>query len=167
MTAFKALARAAEISQQYLVAASGLGACILILAAAFMRYVLHMDFYGVEELIILSAYWLYFIGASLATREDSHISADMLTSLIKSPRKQRIVKTAQHAISLAISVLGSVWAYNYLAWSFARSPKTQVLKIPIVWMQTPILIFFVLSNCYLLGHLIADLRASGGKDGPA
>ena len=154
----KTLARAAEQIQQYILVVTGLSACLMIMTGAVMRYILHKDFYGSEELILLAAFWLYFIGASLATREDSHISADLVTSHLKSPFKRQVTRTVQHAVSLAISILASAWACKYIAWSLARSPKTPALKMPIIWMQAPILICFVFSSLYLIGHLIADIR---------
>ena len=159
MKVFNVLAAVLEAVQQYIVMFTGMASCLLIAVAAFMRYVLQVDFYGSEELIMLTAFWLYFMGASLATREDSHISADLICSLMKTPRQRRILKTIQHAISLAISVLATNWAYIYIAWSLARNPKTAVLKFPIIWLQFPILVFFILSSLYLLGHVINDIRA--------
>ena len=164
MKIFSALATALKVIQQYIVMITGLAACLLITAAAVMRYVFSVDFYGSEELIMLTAFWLYFMGASLATREDTHISADLITSLMKTERQRKILKTVQHSISLAISVLATTWAYNYIAWSLARNPKTAVLKFPIIWLQFPILVFFIFSSLYLAGHVIRDIRALGGKD---
>lgn len=159
MKVFNVTAAALAVIQQYIVMFTGLASCLLIAAAAFMRYVLHVDFYGSEELIMLTAFWLYFMGASLATREDSHISADLICSLMKTPRQHHILKTIQHTISLAISVLATSWAYNYIIWSLARNPKTSVLKFPIIWLQFPILVFFILSSLYLAGHLISNIKA--------
>ena|GEM_PF-252138 len=159
MKIFNVLAAVLEAIQQYIVMFTGMASCLLITAAAVMRYVLHVDFYGSEELIMLTAFWLYFMGASLATREDSHISADLICSLMKTPRQRRILKTVQHTISLAISALATNWAYNYIAWSLARNPKTPVLKFPIIWLQFPILVFFILSSLYLVSHVINDIRA--------
>ena len=164
MNVISALASALKNIQQYIVMFTGMAACLLIVAAAVMRYVFSVDFYGSEELIMLAAFWLYFMGAALATREDTHISADLITSLMKNDRQRNILKIVQHSISLAISVLATTWAYSYIAWSLARNPKTPVLKFPIILLQFPILAFFILSSLYLLGHVIKDVRALGGKE---
>jgi TRAP-type C4-dicarboxylate transport system permease small subunit len=165
MGAFKALAAVVKAAQRYIVIFTGAAACLLITIAAVMRYVFSKDFYGSEELIMLTAFWLYFMGASLATREDSHITADLITTLAKTPRRARILKLAQHAISLGVSAMGTSWAWNYYAWSWARSPRTAVLKFPIVWLQTPILVFFVLSTAYLVGHVVNDVRRLAKSEG--
>ena len=53
--------------------------CAMIVWWAFKRYVFASEFYGAEELILAIAFWMYFIGAYIATHEDSHISADLFT----------------------------------------------------------------------------------------
>jgi TRAP-type C4-dicarboxylate transport system permease small subunit len=40
-----------------------------------------------------------------------------------------------------------------------------VLKFPVIWLQFPILVFFVLATIYLLGHVISDFRAFGRRGG--
>ena len=69
--------------QEYICIVTGVIVCFLIVVAAFMRYVLAKDFYGSEELILLTAFWLYFIGSSLAARDDTHINADMTSLFVK------------------------------------------------------------------------------------
>ena len=48
--------------------------CAMIVWWSFKRYVFASEFYGAEELILAIAFWMYFIGAYIATHEDSHIS---------------------------------------------------------------------------------------------
>jgi TRAP-type C4-dicarboxylate transport system permease small subunit len=159
MRVYTAIASALRAAQEYIVIFTGAAGCLLITAAAIARYVFSVDFYGSEELIMLTAFWLYFIGASLATREDTHISADLLTGLMKTAGRKKILKTVQHVISLLVSTLAASWAYKYIVWSWARNPKTPVLKFPVIWMQIPILVFFVLSSLYLFAHVVRDMLA--------
>lgn len=73
---------------------AGTAVVLLIMAGAFLRYVLKIDFYGSEEIVLLFGYWLYFIGSIAAARNRSHLSADMVnvfTSVIPFP-----LTSAQH-----------------------------------------------------------------------
>ncbi|MDR2301873.1 MAG: TRAP transporter small permease subunit [Deltaproteobacteria bacterium] len=160
---FKTLAKVLTVIQQYILVVTSLSACLMIIMGAILRYFFEKDFYGSEELILLAAFWLYFIGASLATREDSHIAADLVSSHLKSPFTRLMAKTIKHAVSLCISLLASYWAYKFLAWNFARNPKTPAIKMPYILMQMPILICFILSSLYLVGHLITDIRGFRDK----
>lgn len=60
--------------------------CAMIVWWAFKRYVFASEFYGAEELILAIAFWMYFIGAYIATHEDSHISADLFTGMLKTQK---------------------------------------------------------------------------------
>ena len=144
--------------QEGIVVATGVTACVLIMINALLRYIFKLDMYGSDEVIMLSAFWLYFMGSSLATREDSHLSADFITGLMKTPRQRAILKLVQHIVSLGISVMATYWAYKYVAWSFAKSPKTPILKFPVIWLQFPIFLSFVLSDFYILCHIVSGFR---------
>lgn len=144
--------------QEGVVVATGAIACLLIMTNALLRYILKLDMYGSDEIIMLCAFWLYFMGSSLATREDSHLSADFITGLMKTPRQRAILKLVQHIVSLIISVMATYWAYKYVAWSFAKLPKTPILKFPVIWMQFPIFLSFILSDFYILCNIVAGFR---------
>lgn len=144
--------------QEGIVIATGAIACLLIIINALLRYILKLDMYGSDEVIMLCAFWLYFMGSSLATREDSHLSADFITTLIRTPRQRAILKLVQHIVSLVISVMATYWAYKYVAWSFGKAPKTPILKFPVIWMQFPIFLSFVLSDFYILCSIVMGFR---------
>ena len=163
--AFRLVSKVLFRAEEYVVVITGLMACLLIMISAFMRYVLLKDFYGAEELIILCAFWLYFIGSALASREDSHLTADLLVSLIKTPQRKAVLNIVRHGLSLVISLIVTFWTYKYIAWIMHMGPHTPVLKFPTILMQAPILISFVLMNFYILGHLIHDIRVlTAGKE---
>ena len=166
--AFRLATRALLRVEEYVVVVTGLTACVVIMTSAFMRYVLSKDFYGAEELIILCAFWLYFIGSALASREDSHLTADLLVSLIKTQRRKAALNIVRHGLSLIISLLVTFWTYKYIVWILHMGPHTPVLKFPTIFMQIPIFICFILMNLYILGHLISDIRVlSARKEEPA
>ena len=43
-----------------------------------LRYCFKQNFYGSDEVIMLFAFWLYFMGAVYGSYENSHIKADLL-----------------------------------------------------------------------------------------
>ena len=89
--------------------------CAMIVWWAAKRYLLHGEFYGAEELILAIAFWMYFIGAYVATHEDSHISADLFTGMLKTEKAKQYAKLVRLAISLIAFVL--------LTWLACRSPS--------------------------------------------
>ena len=65
---------------------TGIAVCVLIFSGAVMRYVLRTDFYGSEELILVAAFWMYFIGSAMAAKHNTQIKAEMLEMFIKNPK---------------------------------------------------------------------------------
>ena len=74
--------------------------CAMIVWWAFKRYVFASEFYGAEELILAIAFWMYFIGAYIATHEDSHISADLFTGMLKSLSISSVIRSPLCTASL-------------------------------------------------------------------
>ena len=144
--------------QEYICIITGVAICLLIAAAALMRYVLKMDFYGSEEYIMYAAFWLYFIGSSLAAREDGHINADMIGSFAKSVKVKKVFTVIRQVISLVISVITTMWSYQYIMRSVRLGPTTAVLKAPLILMQLPILISFVLMDFYIVYYIVKAVK---------
>ncbi len=149
--------------QEYICIVTGVIVCLLIVAAAFMRYVLAKDFYGSEELILLTAFWLYFMGSSLAARDDTHINADMTSLFVKNEKIKEKIALIKYILSFLISILTTKWSFGYILWSMSLNPKTNVLKIPLTLSQIPILISFVLMDIYLFGYIIKTLKKIKGE----
>lgn len=66
-------------------------ACLLLAGLMFaqvmMRYVLDIPFSGIEEVSILLAVWIYFLGMGYATREREHIHGGIVSLLVKDHKK--------------------------------------------------------------------------------
>ena len=135
--------------------------CVLIVIGAFMRYVLKKDFYGSEEIILLIAFWMYFIGSAFATYEGSQISADLLTSSLKTEKKKIMLKIIQEIISFFLFALLTWWTFKFNKFSFEIGQKTQVYKIPMIASLSSILFSFILSTIYTainIGRNINNFR---------
>ena len=73
-----------------------------------MRYVLHQDFYGYNEIVLADSFWMYFIGAAFAMRREEHIKADILKNFIskKGGEVMRLLADIlQTAVNYAMVVL--------------------------------------------------------------
>jgi len=144
---------------------SGSLASILIISGAFMRYVLGKDFFGMDEFIMLAAFWLYFIGSCYASWEDSHINADLVTSFVKNPKALKILKIIKYGLSIVISSVTMYWCFQSVLWNIEKMPTSAVYGIPVIASQIPILISFIMMTIYLCMHLIIVIKDDGKKDG--
>lgn len=159
-----------EFIENWIMVITGIGVCVLILAAAFMRYVFHTDFYGYEELTLFCAFWLYFMGSSVAAKKDTHINANMITLFSKNEKVIAVSSLAKSIVSLAVCSLATYWCYNYVTWSISMNAKSNVFKLPNAIAQIPMFISFVMWTIYLIRDVIRDVKrlaapVDSGKEG--
>jgi len=129
----------------------------LIIINAFMRYVLLRNFGGSEELTLFFAFWFYFIGSSLASRDDGHITADMTSLFIKNKKILRILSVVKYLLSLLLSFIATFWVFNFIMWTLSLNPRSIVYRLPLVIPQMAIFISFILMDVYLLSYLFKSV----------
>ena len=162
----KKLDKISEWVANWIVVISGIAVCTMIFAGAVARYVLHLDFYGSEELILLAAFWLYFIGSALASKHNTHIKAEMLDMFIKNKRILGVASIIKCLISLCMAAIASVWAIKYVKWTIDINMKSNVFRFPVYITVLPIAISFVAWTIYCIRDIvlcIKDLQTGNTK----
>ena len=129
-----------------------------IATQASFRYFFRIDFFGLEEVIVLLAFWLYFIGASYGSFTKSHITADIIPVYIKNNKIKSIAMLVTSLITIVIAVLYSLWSLDYILWIAERGTTTAVLKIPVILSRSAIFVGFVLMTAYFIYHFVLDLK---------
>lgn len=153
----KKLDKILEYLEGWILVITGTAVGVMILVNAIFRF-LRVDWFGSEELTMFVAFWLYFVGAACASRDGTHISADMVTLFTENPRTRAIVALVKNAISLAMSAVFTVWCFNYVAWQASLGAKSSVYKLPVIISTIPILICFALWTLYLLRDLVMNVK---------
>ena len=141
--------------------------CVMIVWWAAKRYLLHGEFYGAEELILAIAFWMYFIGAYVATHEDSHISADLFTGMLKTEKGKKYAMLVRLTISLVAFVLLTWLAYEFVVFDIVRNKITVMYRFPQVYIHIILPISFGLSCLYTVAHMIDTviaIRTGSGED---
>ena len=136
--------------------------CVLIIWWAAKRYIFSSDFKGAEELILAVAFWMYFIGAYMATYEDSHISADLFTSMLKTDMGKNIAKLVRLVISLLAFGLLTWLAYDFVAFDISLNKISVIYRFPVVYIHIILLISFVLSCIYTIMHMVNTIASMRG-----
>ncbi len=129
-----------------------------VASKAIFRYLFQIDFHGVEEFIILLAFWLYFIGASYGSYRKGHIAADIIPMYIKDEKIKQIFMLFVSLLTIGISALFTLWAVDMLTWTLERGATSVMWDIPVAYSQAVILISFVLMTFYFVVHFINDLK---------
>jgi TRAP-type C4-dicarboxylate transport system permease small subunit len=137
---------------------------VLVFIEVMLRYVLGSPLFGIEELIVLIAMWLYFLGASYGAYERSHIKADLVHLWFRTPRSLALVNAVTCLITVVLAVVMVSWTYPYIVWSIKKGGTTQALLLPRVYSQMAILISAVLMSFYFFVEFLDYLRKSFSKD---
>ncbi|MDK2986559.1 MAG: TRAP-type transport system small permease protein [Clostridia bacterium] len=132
---------------------------IVISLAVVLRYIFKTDLYGLEEIVTLVAFWLYFIGSSYGSYEKSQISADILTMYLRNKKHKQIVTIIASLITTAMSILGTYWAFQFFVWGIVMRAASPVYRIPMVIPQSSIFISFCLMSLYNLVYLFEDIKS--------
>lgn len=129
---------------------------ILVLGIVVLcRHVLHVDFFGFDEIILLAAFWMYFIGSSYAMQEKTHIKADILANVM-SPFANRLAKVLSGIVQTAISAFLIVMSFNLVMRSMVAKAVTSAWNIPFYVPQMAILVGFALMTFYSAIHCARD-----------
>ena len=148
-----------EWVSNWILVITGVAVCILIFSGAVMRYVFHTDFYGSEELILVAAFWLYFVGSAMAAKHDTQIKAEMLDMFVKNKTILEIARITKCIINLAMAVIATVWSVQYVLWNTTMHVKSNVFRFPVVYSVLPIAISFSLWTLYCLRDLINEIKS--------
>ncbi|WP_221800884.1 TRAP transporter small permease [Oceanobacter mangrovi] len=129
----------------------------MVAFGVFSRELLDQPVFGLEELILLAAVWLYMLGAVLASRDRSHLSADFVQTFVKNPRIVHGFHLFAIAISLVMAAFFTTWSFDLLAWGVQRGQATTVFQIPLYLSQASLFAASLMFIVYLLRDLVTEL----------
>ena len=130
-----------------------LGVCWVVA----QRYFLRSSLMGADELILLVAFWMYFMGAAASARDRWHIRVNVVDSL---PEGNWFRATCNLAVSvLNVGVTGAVtWlAMKNLIWNIESGTQTPVFRIPTYWFDAAIVVALGLSFIYFVLDLLLPM----------
>jgi len=130
---------------------------ILLLALVLVRYVLGGNFLSAHELSLIAAVFLYMIGAVIASRNEGHLTVDILAQSLTGRRAKALQGLVVAAITLIVCGFFLLWTYEMFAWTFKRPQTTPVLRIPLWLPQLAVAIAALGCFAYTLRSLLRAL----------
>lgn len=143
--------------QKAIMIAGSLGIVIGIGLTIVFRYFLKTDLYGTEELLLIFAFWLYFMGGSYASYEKSHITADLLSTMISNRKVKLGISLFTSAATMLICLIFTYWGFDFLQWGIEKGAKTTALGIPMFVAQSSVTFGFLLMSLYSIVHFIRNV----------
>ena len=141
---------------EWLMIICSVGCSGVIIISTIMRYFLTKNWYGSDEIILMFAFWLYFMGAAYGSYENSHIKADIVASLAKNIRRKDLLSLLAQAVLVIVNFVLITWAIPYLTDAIVRMPSTTALSIPLFIPRIAILLGLVLMEFYHVYYLLKN-----------
>lgn len=130
---------------------------IVLFTGVIMRYVFKSDVYGIEEITCILALWMYFLGSSYGSYEESHIRADMVQTFVKNKRVVDFSLCFADLVSVVVTAYFSVVGINYFIWNVNAGVKSAYWHFPLLLSQSAITVGMLLMLLYSLYHFLDKL----------
>lgn len=130
------------------------------------RYVFQIPVMGLEETMAYPALWLYILGAVNASRENSHIRANVLEIFLKTPRAHTVLAIVGEVASLVVGLWLTSWAWDYTRYAWRTWRESPTLYIPTFYADVALFAGMVLMMVYTAVHLVrhvASLRSGAAR----
>lgn len=122
------------------------------------RYVLQVPVMGLEETMLYPTLWLYILGSVNASRENTHIRANVLEIFIKTDRGHRILAIVGEVISLTVGLWLLSWAWDYTEYAWRIWRESPTLYIPTFYSDIALVVGLALMTVYTSRHLLWHVR---------
>jgi len=145
--------------QQIVLIVTSLFISIFMFVEVMLRYVFHKPIMGIEEILPLGAFWLYFIGAAYGSYKRSHIKAEVVEMMVKNPRRVAITRVVASVITFGVSLYLCKWGFDFFIYGLTQGQFSATLFIPMVYSQSAVFFGLILMTFYFLIELIDRVRA--------
>ncbi|MDX5384408.1 MAG: TRAP transporter small permease subunit [Rhodobacterales bacterium] len=150
--------RVAQILLTGLICTVALGQFVQVIT----RYVFQTPVMGLEETMLYPMFWLYMLGAVNASRENTHIRANVLEIFLETERARLVLACVGEVLSLIIGLWLLTWVWDFTRYSWRVWRESPTLYIPVFYADIALLIAMVLMLGWSLLHLSRHLRALAG-----
>ena len=152
--------------QRFLMIICSAAVVLTIVATVVCRYILKINFAGNDEVLIIFALWLYFIGGLYGNYEDSQIKADVLSLIVHSEKTMKRINVLVKFLSLFISIWLAVWAGQYLKLCLKIGGNTPIYHIPMLVSRMALVVGYIAPVVYNVYHFVlsfADVIPAADK----
>ncbi|NSY39002.1 TRAP transporter small permease [Leisingera sp. ANG59] len=123
------------------------------------RYLLQIPVMGLEETMLYPTIWLYILGAVNASREDTHIRANVLEIAIKTERDHTVLAIIGEIISLTVGLWLLTWAWDYTLYAWRVWKESPTLYLPTFYSEAALAAGLALMMLYTAVHLLRHINA--------
>lgn len=120
------------------------------------RYIFKLDFFGFDEIVMISAFWMYFIGSSYAMEKREHVRADILERILP-PKGKKTLRIFAGLIQTLVAIETMHLSISYIINGFKVWPTTSAWNLPMVTSMAAVTVGFVLMAFYVIVQFFEEL----------
>ena len=144
---------------------------LTVVLQVFLRYVLKSPLFGLEEFSRLIGVWVYFLGAILGTRFDSHVQGDIAARFFETARSRATLSIITWIFSLVLCVLFLYHSGAYSLWLYETGERTTGLWWPRITSVGSMFFGAIFMTLYSIANIVkyieqaitAPKGAEGGR----
>ncbi len=144
--------------QRFILISCSLFVVLSIGTAVVLRYVFKTDLYGLEEIVVIFAFWLYFTGGAYGSYTRTHITADLVSVYVPEGLFKAALTAFSSAVTFGLSSLFTWWGYDFFMFGIQMGARTPVWRIPQVVSYTAVFLGLFMMSFYFFFDLLADLK---------
>ena len=137
---------------------------VAIFVQIILRYIFHAPLFGIEEIVILTAAWLYFIGVAYTTKTEGHVKVDIINLF----SKNRLFLKWNKLSSLSLSIIGSgilfYVALQHSLWAFQAGLVIPTFMISISYATLSVVVGGGLTFLHFTIQLVGELKDRRNPD---
>jgi TRAP-type C4-dicarboxylate transport system permease small subunit len=131
---------------------------LTVVVEVFLRYVLKSPLFGLEELSRLIGVWVYFLGAIIGCRLDSHVQGNVTGLLLKTARSKSFLSTITWTFSVILCVVFVYHSGKYSIWLYQTGEKTTGLWWPRITSVGSMFFGSIFMTLYSIANVIKYLE---------
>ncbi|MCC8060555.1 MAG: TRAP transporter small permease subunit [Clostridiales bacterium] len=142
------------VAEDVIVSICSAAMVFLVALTVVLRYIFKTQIVGIEDLIMLVAFAVYFIGAALGSREETEITADLMSLFIKKPKNLALLRAYQRGLNAVLMGICAYFTANQIQIVVDAQSKTTGMHLPMWAYYSLILVGLILVSFYSLYHFI-------------
>lgn len=127
---------------------------ILFAATILLRMVFKSDLPGMEEIVMALSVWMYMMGCAIACHTESHVSADLIKTVIKKRVPRLIHRVWMYTFNTFIGVYFLILSVQWVAFQMQLKPVSTVWRFPLLIPYLSVPFGFAFSTIYFAVHLL-------------
>ncbi len=147
--------------QKVMVITFGLVMSVGMVTAIVSRQIFKNPLLGMEEIIVVSGFWFYMIGAALAASERSHLRVEVIPMFVKNRRVVAVIEVFLSVLTVFLAGVILYWCFDLLAWSIQKKDILPATKLPSYVPQSSFPLAMILLVVYFFRDLLRDIKKLG------